>query len=54
MAITHAFGLIHCLDYNCVMHAATYVEDVDLKAERFCPSCESLLRKDEQQARAPS
>jgi len=50
----HAFGLIHCLDYNCVMHAATYVEDVDLKAERFCPSCESLLRKDEQQARAPS
>ncbi len=48
----HTFGLIHCHDYNCVMHAATYVEDVDLKSARFCSSCESLLRDDETQARA--
>jgi predicted Zn-dependent protease len=26
------------------MHAATYVEDVDLKSSRFCPSCESQLQ----------
>jgi archaemetzincin len=48
----HSFGLIHCPDYNCVMHAATYVEDVDLKSERFCPSCESLLQDDELQTHA--
>ena len=41
----HAFGLIHCPDYSCVMHAATYVEDVDLKSERFCSSCESGLQE---------
>jgi predicted Zn-dependent protease len=28
------------------MHAATYVEDVDLKSSRFCASCESQLQKD--------
>ncbi|MCK5482717.1 MAG: hypothetical protein KAJ13_03410 [Gemmatimonadetes bacterium] len=50
--VGHTFGLIHCHDYNCVMHAATYVEDVDLKSTRFCPSCESLLRDEQLQARA--
>jgi predicted Zn-dependent protease len=25
------------------MHAATYVEDVDLKSERFCLDCRSRL-----------
>ena len=48
----HTFGLIHCHDYNSVMHAATYVEDVDLKSTRFCSSCEFLLRDGETQARA--
>ena len=48
----HTFGLIHCHDYDCVMHASTYVEDVDLKSTRFCSSCESLLRDDETKARA--
>lgn len=48
----HAFGLVHCPDYSCVMHAATYVEDVDLKSERFCTSCESLLQEDKLKARA--
>ncbi|MCL7960640.1 MAG: archaemetzincin family Zn-dependent metalloprotease [marine benthic group bacterium] len=44
--VGHSFGLVHCPDYNCVMHAATYVEDVDLKSSRFCPSCEAQLQVD--------
>jgi archaemetzincin len=44
--VGHSFGLVHCQDYSCVMHAATYVEDVDLKSSRFCASCESQLHKD--------
>jgi len=39
----HSFGLVHCPDYGCVMHAATYVEDVDLKSERFCRDCRARL-----------
>lgn len=41
----HAFGLVHCPDYRCVMHAATYVEDVDLKDAGFCAECETLLER---------
>lgn len=43
--VGHSFGLVHCHDYACVMHAATYVEDVDLKTAVFCPACRSLLRQ---------
>lgn len=39
----HTFGLVHCDDYRCVMHASTYVEDVDVKAASFCAGCEGLL-----------
>ncbi len=35
----HTFGLIHCTDASCVMHASTYVEEIDLKTAEFCPSC---------------
>ncbi len=35
----HTYGLVHCPDYLCVMHAATYVEDVDLKGADFCLEC---------------
>ena len=44
--VGHSFGLVHCPDYSCVMHAATYVEDVDLKQSGFCPACESALESD--------
>lgn len=40
----HAFGLVHCLAYDCVMHAATYMEDVDLKSEKFCSECRARLK----------
>lgn len=41
--VGHTLGLVHCPDYSCVMHAATYVEDVDLKSRRFCRECQGLL-----------
>jgi archaemetzincin len=46
----HTFGLVHCDQYACVMHAATYVEDVDLKTERFCSRCRSQLFEGQQAA----
>jgi archaemetzincin len=40
----HAWGLVHCPDYRCVMRAATYVEDVDLKEPLFCSDCRAQLK----------
>ena len=39
----HTFGLVHCFDAECVMSSSTYVEEVDLKADWYCPQCESGL-----------
>ncbi|MBI5502691.1 MAG: archaemetzincin family Zn-dependent metalloprotease [Deltaproteobacteria bacterium] len=39
----HTFGLVHCLDYGCVMHFANTVEDVDIKGDGFCAKCERRL-----------
>ena len=39
--IGHSLGLVHCRDYSCVMHAATYVEDVDLKSAELLPGLRS-------------
>lgn len=39
----HAFGLRHCLSLECVMHTSTYVGDIDLKGEHFCPDCHAQL-----------
>jgi len=36
----HTFGLVHCGAPRCVMNASTYVEEVDLKGEWYCPVCE--------------
>jgi archaemetzincin len=41
----HAFGLVHCRDYRCVMSASTSVEDVDLKTTAFCGSCAAVLAR---------
>jgi archaemetzincin len=37
----HAFGLVHCPDATCVMSSSTYVEEVDLKSDWYCPACEA-------------
>lgn len=45
----HVYGLVHCTDHQCVMHTSTYVEDIDLKTDKFCKECarhlNSPLRK---------
>ena len=40
----HLVGLVHCLDFSCVMHFANSVEEVDIKGDRFCRKCERRLR----------
>ncbi len=42
----HAFGLVHCRDFGCVMHSSSGVEEVDLKPASFCTQCASVLRND--------
>ena len=39
----HTFNLTHCADYRCVMHASTFVEDIDLKGADFCRACRRTL-----------
>ncbi len=39
----HAFGLVHCPDYTCVMNSSTYVENIDLKEARLCHTCQAEL-----------
>lgn len=35
----HTLGLLHCAHQDCVMHASTYVEEIDLKTADFCDTC---------------
>jgi archaemetzincin len=39
----HAFGMVHCDAYDCVMHASTAVDEVDLKPSAFCGRCAVAL-----------
>jgi archaemetzincin len=39
----HTFGMYHCQDYECVMKASTYVEEIDLKKAVPCISCRTFL-----------
>lgn len=41
----HTFGLIHCSEPVCVMHASTYVEEIDPKEASFCAACLQSLRR---------
>lgn len=40
----HTYGLLHCTHPSCVMRSSSYVEDVDLKSEQFCPACRATVR----------
>ncbi len=44
----HTYRLIHCRTQRCVMVSSTYVEDIDLKSDRFCAGC---LRNVEQEGK---
>jgi archaemetzincin len=39
----HTFGLIHCPDYQCVMHSSTSVEEIDLKGSDLCSECRAKI-----------
>ena len=39
----HTYGLIHCRDYQCVMHSSTSVEEIDIKGEQLCPTCAGAI-----------
>jgi archaemetzincin len=41
----HTFGMFHCRDYECVMKASTYVEEIDLKKVTLCDPCTAYFRK---------
>lgn len=35
----HTFGLLHCKNYECAMHASTTVDDIDVKGAGLCDKC---------------
>lgn len=41
--LSHTFGLIHCRDVHCVMHASYSIGDTDIKSSRFCRLCHQKL-----------
>ena len=41
----HVASLIHCGEQTCVMHASSYVEDIDLKGDSFCGVCAAELKR---------
>lgn len=41
----HTYGLIHCHVARCVMASSTYVEEIDLKSDRFCDRCLVAVRR---------
>jgi archaemetzincin len=47
----HAFGMVHCRDWGCIMHFSNSIEQVDLRGNAFCQRCEAILKK--RRARRP-
>ena len=41
----HTFGLLHCSDYECVMHSSTSVEGVDIKGAQLCADCQAQVQR---------
>jgi len=39
----HNFGLRHCIDWDCVMHSSTSIEEVDIKGNYYCKNCEKRI-----------
>jgi archaemetzincin len=35
----HCFGLLHCIDWDCVMHSSQGIEEVDIKGNFYCKTC---------------
>ena len=41
--LAHTFGLTHCYDVNCIMHASYTIGDTDVKSTQFCELCAHKL-----------
>jgi archaemetzincin len=41
----HNFGLVHCKDWECVMHVSNSVEEIDIKGNYYCVSCQKKIRR---------
>ncbi len=39
----HTFGLLHCRDFQCVMHSSTSVDEIDIKGVHLCADCASSV-----------
>jgi len=39
----HNFGLKHCIDWDCVMHSSTSIEEVDIKGNFYCNECKKKI-----------
>ena len=39
----HNFGLLHCFDWDCVMHSSNSIEEVDIKGNYYCRHCLSNI-----------
>jgi archaemetzincin len=39
----HCFGLLHCIDWDCVMHSSQGIEEVDIKGNFYCKVCASSV-----------
>ncbi len=39
----HNFGLKHCPNWDCVMHASLSIEEVDIKGDKFCKTCSANI-----------
>ncbi|MFN3873641.1 MAG: archaemetzincin family Zn-dependent metalloprotease [Ignavibacterium sp.] len=40
----HNFGLIHCKDWDCVMHSSMGIEEVDIKGIDYCTNCKIMIQ----------
>lgn len=40
----HNFGLKHCINWDCVMHSSTSIEEVDIKGNSYCMECERIVK----------
>ncbi len=40
----HTYGLKHCIDFECVMHSSSNVDEIDIKSENFCNSCKQKIK----------
>jgi archaemetzincin len=39
----HTFGLVHCAQFDCLMHYSNSIEQIDLKTNLFCRTCQEKL-----------